>query len=243
MKPMKDNKTLGERVVRGLLDSVCLCVFLAGLWYSHTVMYPQKHMPWYRAVFYMTQWQARLHALWCALTVAQQLGVRWPGARTTARLYGVVLDLTAMVSAVFWGLWLYQPALILSGVKNPADPWQEYPLWLCHAHHTMPFAATALEGLLFPRTLDVRAWSAPAECAAVLAVPLAYIAWILVAVHILHIWDMPYGFLRAPTPLALARTLALMALLIVALVLVIRLFRRLVALLHHNTHDDHTKEE
>ena len=100
MKAMKDNKTIGERVVRGLLDSVCLCVFLAGLWYSHTVVYPQKHMPWYRAVFYMTQWQARLHALWCALAVAQQLGVRWPGARTTARLYSVVLDLTAMVSAV-----------------------------------------------------------------------------------------------------------------------------------------------
>ena len=237
------NKSITERVVRGVVDGMCLGVFLTGLWYSHAVLYPQKHLPWYRAAFYLTQWQARLHALWCALTVAQQLGARWPGARATARLYSVVLDLTAIVSAVFWGLWLYRPALILAGVEDPADPRREYPLWLCHAHHTMPFAAAALEGLLFPRTLDVRAWTAPAECAAALAVPLAYTAWVLAA-HARGLWDLPYGFLRASSPRTLVRTLAVVVLVIVALVLVFRLLRCLVLSLHTRSHNEgHTEKK
>ena len=233
-----------ERVVRGVISAVCFVVFAVSLYYTFTVTYPRLGLPWYRAAFYLTQWQTRRHGVYCLLNVLSQAGLKWPGKHALARIYSVVFDLTALVSAVFWSMWAKDPRLILPDLKNPAEPWKEYPFWVCHAHHTMPFVSMAIEGLLFPRSLNVRVWSAVGESLTVVGVALTDMAGVFIGVYGLKIWNLPYGFLMVDTNLQLAERLTILSLVLVVLVIILRGIRILFSLIYKNTgDDDHEKKD
>ena len=233
-----------ERVVRGVISAFCFTVFSFSVYYTFTVTYPRLGLPWYRAAFYLTQWQTRMHGVYSLLNLLSQLGLKWPSKNALARIYSVVFDLTALVTAVFWTMWAIDPRLILPDLKNPAEPWKEYPFWVCHAHHTMPFVSMAIEGLLFPRSLNVRVWSVVGESVSVVGVALVYMAWVFIGVYGLKIWNIPYGFLMVDTNLELAGRLAALSLVLVILVVILRGIRLLFSLIYKNTcDDDHEKKD
>ena len=243
MMEEKSAPSIVERVVRGLLNACCFVVFAAGLYYTHAVIYPEQNLPWYRAAFYLTQWQTRMHGVWCLISIAKMLGARFPSNKTTARIYSVMFDITAIVSAVFWGMWSKDPRLILPYLKDPVNPWNEYKLWICHAHHTMPFVAMSVEGMLFPRSLSVDVWPTLVEPFVVLGIALFYLSWVFFGVYVLRIWDLPYGFLRVNSNSALVLRVCGLSLSIVVLVFILHGLRKLVSRIHANVDVDHPKKD